>query len=114
MTRLDAAIEVRTSSGSLLSVPVRADVAEALYVRLGQALAEWGPSQTGELSAYALLGISVTAVEPDLRPPTGAQIKFALDIVRKLGVELPDGALQDRARMGAFLSKFEGRLSKRG
>lgn len=105
-------IVVKVGGGAEISIPVRADIAQAIHLRLQESVDRWGLGRTGELSAYALLGISVAATEPDVRPPTGAQVKFALDIARRLGVEIPEGALQDRGRMGAFLTQFGPRLRK--
>lgn len=108
---LSASISVTTVAGRRVQIGVRPDVAEALVDRLTQAAQRWGEARAGQTAAYALLGISVVVTEPDSRPPTAAQIKFALDIVRKLGVELPEGALQDRGRMGAFLTRFGGQVA---
>lgn len=103
-------IMVRAAAQGELHLLVRPDVAEALISHIRRALDEWGEARTGELAAHALLGAFVTVTESDARPPTAAQVKFALDIVRKLGVELPIGTLQDRARMGAFLTKYASRV----
>lgn len=45
-------------------------------------------------------------LDPDLRPPTDAQVKFALDIARELSVNLPGEALQYRGAMGEFLERY--------
>lgn len=55
------------------------------------------------------LKISETVIEvldPDLRPPTPAQVKFALDIARELSVNLPGEALQYRGAMHDFLTRY--------
>jgi len=64
------------------------------------------------MAAYSLLGILSSSRVPDTRPPTPAQIKFALDIVERLRVELPLRALQDRTVIGAFLTLYGDRLRK--
>lgn len=48
----------------------------------------------------------IEVLDPDLRPPTEAQVKFALDIARELGINLPGEALQYRGTMHSFLQRF--------
>lgn len=45
-------------------------------------------------------------LDPDLRPPTPAQVKFACDIARELSVNLPGEALQYRGAMHDFITRF--------
>lgn len=45
-------------------------------------------------------------LDPDLRPPTEAQLKFAIDIARELCINLPGEALQFRGAMQEYLSRF--------
>lgn len=99
----------RNTSGDAIEVPLRPDISDDLLERVREALARLGPDRLGQLSAYALLEALVTVCEPDDRPPTAAQIKFALDIATKLQLELPVGALRDRSIMGAFLTRFGDR-----
>lgn len=44
-------------------------------------------------------------LDVDLRPPSKAQVKFALAIAKELGISLPGEALQYRATMHDFLSR---------
>jgi hypothetical protein len=46
-------------------------------------------------------------LDPDLRPPTDAQVKYALDIARELSVNLPGEALQYRGAMGEFIDRYQ-------
>lgn len=98
------------SRGQETLLPIRADIADEISLRLREALPAIGQERLGQLSAQAILGTLVTAMEPDPRRPTGAQIRFALDISEKLGVSLPDRILQDRTVMGAFLTRHGSRL----
>ena len=53
-------------------------------------------------------------LDSDLKPPTGAQLKFATDISRELGVALPSEALRYRGAMTEFIQRFADALrSKR-
>lgn len=103
---------LRDSCGAELVVPIRSDIADELFLRMSQALSKVGAKRLGELSAYGLLGTIGTVVQPDPRPPTPAQIKFALDIATQLGIELPEGVLQDRSVMGGFLTQYGDRLRR--
>jgi len=101
-----SALLVRLPSGALVELPIRPDIADALSTRLQSALTEFGHSRLGDLCAQDLIGLLTAAASSDHRPPTAAQIKFGLDISRRLGVELPIGVLQDRAAMGRFLTRY--------
>lgn len=103
-------ILLRASSGEELELPVRPDVADALFRHALSSLERHGARRLGELSADALFQVLLPAACTEPRPPTPAQIKFALDIVRRLGVALPVGALQDRLIMGNFLTRHGCRL----
>lgn len=99
-------IVLSNSQGDVLEVPIRQDIGDDLFGRMREALPRFGAVRIGELSAYSLLGTLIAVCEPDPRPPTAAQIKFALDIAGRLGVALPPNILQDRAVMGSFLTRY--------
>ena len=46
------------------------------------------------------------ALDPDLRPPTPRQIRFALEIARDLTISLPGEALRYRGAMHDFIARF--------
>jgi len=91
-----------------IDVPVRQAIMEALrlqIMRLQQKEVFLGPvcEKIGQRIAETVLDI----LDPDLRPPTEAQIRFALDIARELSVNLPGEALQYRGAMGEFIERFQ-------
>jgi len=45
-------------------------------------------------------------LDSDLKPPTAAQLKFATDISRVLGIALPSEALRYRGAMTDFIQRF--------
>jgi hypothetical protein len=49
----------------------------------------------------------IDVLDPDLRPPTNAQVSFALDIARELSVNLPGEALKFRGAMGEFIDRYQ-------
>jgi hypothetical protein len=48
----------------------------------------------------------IECLDADLKPPTAAQIQYATDIAKHLGVPLPSEALRFRGAMGEFLTRF--------
>ncbi len=50
-----------------------------------------------------VLPILADCLDWDLKPPTNAQISFAVSIAKKLQLEIPAGVLQRRSEMAAFL-----------
>jgi hypothetical protein len=45
-------------------------------------------------------------LDADLKPPTEAQLKYAMTIARDLGVALPPEALRFRGAMAEFIERF--------
>lgn len=50
-----------------------------------------------------VLPILADCLDWDLKPPTSAQISFAVSIAKKLQLEIPSGVLQRRSDMADFL-----------
>lgn len=103
---------VLRAGADAIELPVRADVAAELLLRARDACGAIGPERLGEACAYALLGRLISMVDTGAHPPSVAQINFALDIARQLGVALPIGALQDRVVMGNFLTLYGDQLRR--
>lgn len=114
MCHISASIVLRDSRCATLELPVRPDIASELHARAVEARAALGEKRLGEAMAYALLGSLISMDKAPAQPPTAAQVKFALDISRQLGVELPVGALQDRVVIGNFLTLYGDQLRRRG
>lgn len=53
----------------------------------------------------------VECLDPDLKPPTPAQVVYATDIARVLGVALPFEALRYRGDMAAFIERHVERFN---
>lgn len=105
------ALILRSSTGFVLELPVRADIADALCASIRIAASEVEPSRLGDLCAQDLVGLLRVLGEGDPpKPPTAPQVKFGLDISRRLGIELPIGALRDRSIMGRFLTRYSNVL----
>lgn len=52
-----------------------------------------------------MLPILADCLDWDLKPPTNAQISFAVSIAKKLQLEIPSGVLQRRSDMADFLDQ---------
>lgn len=50
-----------------------------------------------------LLPVLLDCLDWDLKPPTPAQVSYAVSLARKLNLEIPAKVLQRRSDMGAFL-----------
>ncbi len=48
----------------------------------------------------------VECLDPDLKPPTESQLKYATAIARELGISLPSEALRYRGPMAEFIDRF--------
>lgn len=48
----------------------------------------------------------VECLDPDLKPPTEAQLKYATSIARELGISLPSETLRFRGPMAEFIERF--------
>lgn len=105
-----ASILFRLHGGHSVEFSVRPDIACALSKALLRAPMVGVHEKLGDLFAQDLVGLLSALEDRDARAPTAAQIKFGLDIARRLGVDLPVGALQDRAVMGRFLSRYADAL----
>jgi len=79
---------------------------EALSIQLQRAEAPEGssfPKRFGTLF-QEILG---QTLDGDIKPPSQAQLRFALDIARELGVAIPGEALRYRGSMTSFIRRFE-------
>lgn len=91
-----------------IEVPVGEATLEALRLQVSRVQQQYvflGPvcERIGEKITETVLAV----LDPDLRPPTDAQVKFALAIARELSVNLPGEALQYRASMHEFIERYQ-------
>lgn len=91
-----------------IEVPIRNATLEAMrlqILRVQQREVFLGP--VCERIGQRISETVIEVLDPDLRPPTEAQVKFALDIARELNVNLPGEALQFRAAMHEFIDRYQ-------
>lgn len=56
--------------------------------------------------AACLTNSMLQCLDVDLMPPTRAQINYAADIARELGISLPFEALRSRGAMSDFIARY--------
>lgn len=92
-------------SSNVWVIPVAADayIREAWEEQQARAVST-GTSGDLMLRFAECLAASVTAcLDPDLKPPTVAQIVYATDIARVLGLAIPPVAIRYRGAMATFI-----------
>lgn len=90
-----------------LEVPIAGSTLEALRLQISKAQrADVFPDRVCQRIGERISESVIEVLDPDLRPPTEAQLKFALDIARELAINLPGEALQYRGTMHAFIRRF--------
>jgi len=66
-------------------------------------------SDEGDLTQFTqrlskrLVPVIADTLDWDLRPPTEAQVTYAVSVARRLSLEIPSEVLQRRSAMGTFL-----------
>ncbi|TPG50760.1 hypothetical protein EAH75_04845 [Rhodanobacter glycinis] len=86
-------------------IPIAADayIREAWEAQQSRAASK-GTSGDLMLRLAECLAASVTeCLDPDLKPPTPAQIVYATDIARVLGLAIPPAAIRYRGAMAVFI-----------
>ena len=92
--------------GDELVVPLRRELLDALAIQWArcatpEALNEWG------LRLRATLEPTITAtLDWDLRPPSKAQVDYAMAIAKTLRIALPGEALSHQGAMREFLDRY--------
>lgn len=93
-----------------IAIPLDDVIREALIVQYDRA------HQSGDVDRFRTrLAISFanslsSCLDPDLQPPTSAQLQYATAIARELGVSLPYEALRFRGTMNDFIDRFSDAL----
>jgi len=82
------------------------DLLQAVSIQLQRAEAS-GRSSFPRRFVALVRDILGQSLDGDIKPPTGAQLKFAVDIARELGVAIPGEAFRYRGAMTSFIARFE-------
>lgn len=92
-----------------LDEPTRA----AWLVQCGRAEIDGATDRLRQRLARCFATSLVECLDADLRPPSPAQLKFATDIARELGVPLPAEVIRFRGEMMEFLDRHRDALRDR-
>ena len=88
-------------------VPIDGPVMESLRVQIARIQSNHDRySNVARMLAFKVTSAIIDIVDPDLRPPTRAQVDYAIAIARELNVNLPGEALMFRCAMGEFLDRY--------
>ena len=98
-----------------ISVPLEHHVLEALQVQMARIPINYDePSPRFCIHlAEKISAVILESLDTDLKPPTDAQVSFALAIARDLNVSLPGEALLYRGAMSDFLTRFAPTFNSR-
>ncbi|MGA7438344.1 MAG: hypothetical protein WBW32_09480 [Luteibacter sp.] len=89
-----------------IPIPVDDFVREAWELQVERALVSKGMNQLCDRLAECFAASLAECLDPDLRMPSEAQVRYATVISRDLGVPLPAEALRFRGPMGDFIERF--------
>lgn len=95
-------------------VPLDIAISEALRTQIVRIQFDDGHSAELRRRIAERMALSILEVlDNDLKPPTPAQVSFALAIVRDLNVKLPGEALLFKGAMSDFLNRYADLFKER-
>lgn len=89
-----------------IPIPLDDFIEEAWSIQYDRALHSGGAESFRARLAHCFALSLVECLDVDLKPPTPAQVQYATDIARQLGVALPSEALRFRGSMCEFIDRF--------
>lgn len=89
-----------------IQIPVDDCIREAWLMQYDRALHAGSTDRFRERLAQCFALSLAECLDPDLQPPTAAQMQYATSIARELGVSLPYEALRFRGSMADFIERF--------
>ena len=89
-----------------LVIPMKDELIEAISLQWSRCDSPEAQSEWANKLRVALEPAITAALDWDLRPPSKAQIEYALAIAKALKVSLPGEALQFQGTMRDFLDRF--------
>jgi len=90
----------------VIPIPLDDFVQEAWVLQYKRASFQGGLEGFVERLATCFASSLAECLDPDLKLPTDAQLKYATAIARDLGVALPSEALRFRGAMTEFIDRF--------
>lgn len=96
---------VLDNEGSI-SIPLDERVQEAWQLQFDRATHAGGAEGLRERLANCFASSLTECLDPDLKPPTDAQVRYATDITRELGLSLSAEVLRYRGAMAEFIDRY--------
>lgn len=100
-----------------IPIPLDESVREAWQLQFDRATHAGAVDGLRERLANCFANSLAECLDPDLKPPTDAQVRYATDITRELGLSLNSDALRYRGAMAEFIDRyaeaFKGRRRRR-
>jgi hypothetical protein len=93
------------SEGSI-SIPLEESVQEAWQLQFDRATQTGGAEGLRERLAHCFASSLAECLDPDLKPPSEAQVRYATDITRELGLSLNAEVLRYRGAMAEFIDRY--------
>ncbi|WP_369929377.1 hypothetical protein [Xanthomonas sp. NCPPB 2632] len=97
-----------------IPLPLDEPTREAWLVQWGRAELDGGVERLHRRLAQCFATSLVECLDADLRPPSPAQLKYATDLARKLGVSLPAEVIRYRGETMEFIDRHAEALRTRG
>lgn len=91
---------------SVVELPIPQSVLVAWRVQCHRMVIPSGKARLVARLAQAFVDSVYSVLDPDLRPPSAKQIKYAQDIARELNVALPGEALRFCGTADEFIHRF--------
>ena len=89
-----------------IPIPITDDLRETWGIQHARSRSVGNAAALSERLADCFALCLTECLDPDLKPPTSAQVVYATDISRVLGVSLPFEALRYRGAMAKFIESY--------
>lgn len=99
-------MQLMLNDESAIPIPLDDCLQEAWLIQYGRASHAGGIDGLYARLAQCLAASLIECLDADLKPPTDAQLRFAMSIARELGIALPSEAIRFRGQMTEFIGRF--------
>lgn len=99
-------LQLVVDEGGGIPIPLDDCVREAWMLQYDRATLAGAVDDFRERLAVCFAISLAECLDPDLKPPTDAQLNYAMVIARDMGISLPSEAIRFRGAMSDFLSRF--------
>jgi hypothetical protein len=107
-------VQLVLDDDSGIPLPLDEPTRDAWLVQCGRAEIDGGIDRLRRRLAQCFATSLIECLDADLRPPSSAQLKYATDLARKLGVALPAEVIRYRGEAMEFIDRHAGALRARG